>query len=891
MTPEGGGRSAWWARLDAHFAAAAALEGTARSRYLSNLAADDPEVAAEVERLLRWDASGGSEHLDDAIREAAAAVLDEQEVDRAGTRIGPYRVIREIGRGGMGTVYVAERDDGAYEARVAIKLIRGGVVSADQIRHFREERQILANLDHPNIARLLDGGTTDDGLPYVVMELVEGEAIDRYCDRRRLTLADRIHLFRSVCDAVAHAHRNLVVHRDLKPGNILVTDEGVPKLLDFGIARLMDDGQSVTGGARALTPGYASPEQLRGEPVTTAADVYALGAVLYGLLTGRAAHPVEEHEMPRPGHPLRRDPPERPSTAGGQAPARDEAGDVASAEAVAEARRTTPERLRRALAGDLDAVVLHALATDPERRYGSVEALSRDLANHLVGLPVAARGDAWGYRTRRFLARHRGPVAAAVTGASLLVGFGIYHTIRLSDERDRARIEATKAERLADFLGGLFTIDGRAPAVGAEVTARELLDRGAEAVSELDDAEVRADLQHTLGVAFTNLGLFDRGTPLLTAAEATLRGLHGERAPETSAARASLADNLWERGDFEAADSLLRAALPGFDERPEEYAATLSSRGRALLRMARFAEARAVYEEALALHEGLPGDQREHRAAVLNQLGQIDLATDDPENAERRLREVVAIQRELDDRGRGHLSASLQTLGSILIGRRALDEAEPLLLEALALDEERLGADHPQLAPTLAELSALYRYRGEPERALAPIRRAVALGRARGEDHTDLAYDLTSLAQVLIDLAALPEAEDTAREAVRMATRAGGGDNPFLARAILTLAVVLRDRGEFVEARAQIDRALAIADETLPPGHSFTANLHANRARIAHAAGDHDTAERDALTAWQRYRQSWGADDPRTRDLAAFLAELYTAMGRADDARLWAARK
>lgn len=893
MTSDDSTSSDRWARLDAHFAKAADLDGEAREAYLDALRDDEPELADELRAMLRWDTTGGSDQLDQAIRGAAEEVLDDRDASRAGARIGPYRVVEELGHGGMGTVYLAERDDGAYQARVAIKLIRGGVASRDQIRRFREERQILANLDHPNIARLLDGGTTDDGLPYVVMELVEGEPIDLYCDHHRLSITDRVHLFRSVCDAVSHAHRNLVVHRDLKPGNILVTDDGVAKLLDFGIAKLVeDDGQGATRTALAMTPAYASPEQVRGEPVTTATDVYALGAVLYRLLTGHPAHRFDSQAPADIHRAICEQGPDRPSTVVTRSPDEedDESTRLTPAE-LGEVRSTSPERLRTSLEGDLDTIVLMALRKEPDRRYGSVEGLSRDLANHLLGLPVMARGDAWSYRARRFLSRNRAPVTAGAVAALLLLGFGVYHTVRLSDERDRARVEAAKAERLAEFLGGLFTIDGRAPAVGAEVTARELLDRGTEAISELDDPEVRADLQRTLGTAFTNLGLFDRGTPLLTASEATIREMRGADDVETAVTRTALADNLWERGDYAAADSVLRAALPGFSDYPEQRAATLSSRGRALLRMNDFEGARAAYEEALALYDTMEGDQRPRRAAILNQLGQIDLATDDRANAELRLREAVAVQRELDAEGQGDLAATLQTLGSILVARRELAEAEELLLEALAVDEARLGPTHPQLAPTLAELSGLYRLQGAPEKALPYTRRAVELGRARGEDHSDLAYDLTNLAQVLIDTGDLAEAESAARESARMSAATDGPDSPFLARAILTLAIVLRDQGRVSEARTEVDAAVAIAEAALPAGHSFTANLLANRARIAHAGGDLATAETDALAAWESYATAYGEDDLRTRELAGFLADLYTAADRPGDAADWAARR
>ncbi len=884
---EAGGR---WARLDALFAEAADLPDDERGAFLEALRRDDAALAGELASLLKWDSAQGGAYLEDAVHGAVASILDRAGPDRRGTRLGPYRILEELGHGGMGTVYLAERADGAYEARVAIKLIRGGIASRDQVRRFKAERQILAGLDHPNIARMLDGGTTSDGLPYVVMEVVEGEPIDSYCDRLRLSVVDRIHLFRAVCDAVTYAHRNLVVHRDLKPGNILVTDDGVPKLLDFGIAKLLeadDEGRTVVRTALAMTPAYASPEQVRGETVTTATDVYALGAVLYELLTG---HPAHRFETSTPGEIERvicREGPDRPSTVVTRT-FTSSSGDGAPTPAeVGGARSTDPGRLRSTLSGDLDTILLMALRKEPERRYASVEAFSRDLANYLLGLPVVARGDAWSYRARKFASRNRGAVAGTTAAALLVTALVSFYTLRLADERDRARVEADKAERLADFLGGLFTIDERNPAAGAAVTAGELLDRGAASVAEIEDPEVRADLQYNLGLAYGNLGLFAQAGPMLDASEATIRELRGLDDPETSAVRTAVADILWERGEYAAADSVLTAALPGFADYPEQYAATISSRGRALLRLGRFEEARDAYERALAMYDEMDGDRRRNRGIVLGQLGQVALALDDRDQAEAYLRDAVAVHRELDAEGDGDLPTVLQSLASVLLSQRRLDEAEPLLLESLALDETRLGPDHPLLSPTLTELSSLHLLQDDPQGALPFARRAVAIGRARGEDHGDLAYDLASLAQVLLRAGDAQEAEATAREAVRMSAATDGPDSPFLARAILTLGVVLRDRGEFSEAEARLDEALAIAEAALPAGHSFTANLRMNRGQIRQRAGDEAGAEADLQAAHGDYAAAFGEDDPRTREAAGSLAELYEEAGRLEEAARW----
>ncbi|MBT8403535.1 MAG: tetratricopeptide repeat protein [Gemmatimonadetes bacterium] len=875
-----------WARLDALFDELADRPHGEQAVRLEEVRAEDPGLAKRLEALLRYD-RGQGEPLADAVHEAVGSMVKAEGPDRKGARIGPYRIVSELGHGGMGSVYLAERADGAYEAQVAIKLIRGGVASGEQVRRFLTERQILAGLDHPNIARLLDGGTTPDGLPYVVMEVIDGEPIDRYCDRERLSIEERIHLFRSVCDAVAYAHRNLVVHRDLKPANVLVTADGVPKLLDFGIAKLVEaDGPDATRTVVAMTPAYASPEQVRGETVTTATDVYALGAILYELLTGHRAHRFETSSPAEIERVVCREGPDRPSTVVTRTITGSDGGSL-SPDEVGGARRTDPARLRHTLSGDLDTIVLTALRKEPDRRYLSVAALSQDLANYLLGLPVSARDDTWSYRARKFAGRNRGPLFAAAAVATVLVSLVTFYTARLATERDRARTEATKAEALADYLGGIFTIEERNPAAGAAVTARELLDRGAETIGDVDDEQVRADLQYNLGLAYTNLGQFDRGAELLAAAEETTRRLWGPDGPETSAVRSALADALWERGEYQEADSVLQAALPGFDDHPEQYAATLASRGRAMLRLGRWEEAESVYVEALAMQDALPGDRRGSRAAILNQLGQIALDTDDRTRAVELLRESVAIERELEAEGAGSLAIGLQSLGSALVGARELDEAEPVLLEALALDESRLGPEHPGLSPVLSQLSALYRLKGEPGEALPYMERAIDIGRARGADHADLAYDLTNLAQVLLELDRLDEAEAAARESVRMSRATDGPDSPFLARAILTLGATFRSQERFGEATARFDAALDIAQAALPEGHSFTANIVMNRGQTFALAGDWPAAEADLLAAYEVYTAAYGPDDGRTRSIARGLARVYEDWGRQSDAERW----
>ena len=417
-----------WQRITELFEAALECEPQRRAALLEEACAGDPELRRHVDALLADDAAA-TDFLANPAFELTALDFEREPADSlVGQRIGSYQVQQKIGHGGMGVVYRAVRADEEYQKEVAIKLVKRGMDSDAILGRFRNERQILANLDHPNIAKLLDGGTSPEGLPYFVMDYVDGLPIDVYCDNHRLPIGDRLNLFRTVCSAVHYAHQNHVLHRDLKPTNILVTDDGVPKLLDFGIAKLFNPGldsqaPEVTATALPfLTPQYASPEQLRGEKLTPASDVYVLGVLLYKLLTGHRPYRLGGGTPAEMARVVCEQEPEKPSSAIGRV----EEAPPGSAEvrltpeSVSETREDQPEKLRRRLAGDLDNIVLKALRREPERRYGSVDEMSEDILRHLEGRPVLARKDTLGYRGAKFIKRNKAGVMAGLLAVALL---------------------------------------------------------------------------------------------------------------------------------------------------------------------------------------------------------------------------------------------------------------------------------------------------------------------------------------------------------------------------------------------------------------------------------------------------------------------------------------
>jgi serine/threonine protein kinase len=453
MTPER------WQRINEMFHSALVLDGRYRSAFLVTQCAGDDALRAKVAALLASHEQAEGFIQGSVFGDAAQLLVEDEAEAMIGQHIGLYKIDREIGRGGMGTVYLATRDDDQFEQQVAIKVVRRGMDTDLVLARFRNERQILAGFDHPNIARLFDGGSTETGLPYFIMEYVEGQPIDEYCDSHRLSTAARLGLFRTVCSAVQYAHQNLVVHRDIKPSNILVTAEGVPKLLDFGIAKLLhseaNQGAATTAIVqRLMTPEYASPEQVRGERVTTVSDVYSLGVLLYELLSGHSPYHFKTLVAQDIAHIISESDPERPSvvinriediTTGGRPRAK-----TLTPESVSKTREGRPEKLRRKLAGDLDNIVLLAMRKEPPLRYSSVGQFSEDIRRHLEGLPVVARKATLSYRGAKFIRRNTVAVAAAaVISLILLVGIATTgweaHVAR--GERARAQAAGAKAER------------------------------------------------------------------------------------------------------------------------------------------------------------------------------------------------------------------------------------------------------------------------------------------------------------------------------------------------------------------------------------------------------------------------------------------------------------
>ena len=823
-----------------------------RSR-LATHADIDAAMRAEVERLL-----GAGENVGNFLSQPAAELaaplvraIGSRTSGRAhGQRIGPYRIIKEIGRGGMGAVYLAERADDQFRHRAAIKLLPYEARSEMSLRRFLEERQILATMEHPAIARLLDGGMTEDGLPYFVMEYIDGVPIDSYCDGRRLPIDERLRLFCTVCDAVQYAHGKLVVHRDIKPSNILVTPNAEVRLLDFGIAKLLsgDASTTTTTGVRIMTPEYASPEQVRGESPTTASDVYSLGVLLYRLLTGRRPYHITGHSQVEFERAILQEEPRPPSAV------TRERDTIPSAADVAAARRTTPDRLHRALTGDLDVIVLRSLQKEVSRRYASVEQLSRDVRRYLEGRPVVARKDSTGYRFSKFVRRNRAVVAAvAVAVFALLVGTvtAVWQARRAiaqariaSAERDRAQREEAKARETAKFLFEIFQSANPVESGGALLTARDLLDRGAERVEHelTTPSDIRAGVRHEIGMAYYGLAHPREAVQQLERALADRVLLHGRHHPDVALTLTDLGEALWSDGKADSAEKALRPAVAMnrefFGNRDPRTATALNNLGLVLQTRARYAEARPLHEEALAVRLSLR-DSAGASISLVN-LGWLQQAAGGRlDSAEALLRSAVEIRRRIYRAGDPRTASAVSGLAEMLLQEGKYDEAEPLLREALATSQKLFGPRSGKASEELQALGDVMMHKGQYGTADSLYRGAIAIARENFGDQD-------------------------VRTALVMNNYAGS----------------LSERGRFREALGWYEAALRAYKAHYGPEHPFTGIVLGNVANAHHLLGDAHTAETLYREAIRIMRAKWGDDNTSTVNATVSHGLVLVSLGR-----------
>ena len=849
-----------WQRVKEIFDATVDLAPEEQEAALDRHCGTDAGLRQEIEALLRADAeadAGG--FIDTAIGELPRELWDDSAEAVVGRKFGVYEVIREIGRGGLGTVYLGARADDQFKKEVAIKVVRRGLDTEDILRRFRNERQILAQLEHPNIARLIDGGTNEVGLPYFVMEHVPGQPILTYCDSARLDTTARLQLFRKVCAAVSYAHQHLVIHRDLKPSNILVTPEGEPKLLDFGIAKLLsaDDAQSFTltmPRHRVMTPEYASPEQIKGEKITTTSDVYSLGVLLYELLTGQKPYRLTTSTPEEISRAVVDQAPERPSTA-------------ARAAALEPAEKTGSRSWATTLRGDVDNIVLMALRKEPTRRYASVAQFADDIGRYLEGRTVLAHKDTLAYRAGKFIRRNKVGVAAAAVVLLSLVG-GIIATAWqarraaeqarvAAQERDRARVEAAKSARINDFLQhvlGFSQVDWRSPNPEKKnvSTIAEALDEASRrAERELaDQPEILAAVQFTLGVSYAAQGKLDVAVQQLQASLEKRRRVLGSEHPETAQSMSALTEQIIYQGKFREAESLAREAVGVYrrlrergDVNPLWFTIALNGLGVSLSSTGDATAAEPILLEAVEVGTNLTGEERGLLAVIYNNLSIARGNLGDIDGAVHYLEKSVDEFRRLPAEPGANFGAGLSNLGSFMTIKGEYDRADAVLREALEVFRKTVGEKHLFTAMAIIYLADNYCEAGDYSRALEEVNRALALQREiLQEGHIDFGRTWTVLGKIL------------------------------------------SRTGELARGEEHLRNALAVRAKGLKPGHPAIAGTQGALAECLTAQTRFDEAEPLLVESLAALEKTLGARDPRTARARHRLSKLYEAWGKPDEA-------
>lgn len=842
-----------WQRLEELFLAAEALPAPARSAFLDRElpSPDDHPLRQELEEML----TASAELVDPGLVEAGVAQAIAREAgafeeNSRPRRLGPYRIGEEIGRGGMATVYLGTRDDQAFEKKVAVKVLQRGMDSPEIVERLRRERQILANLDHPYIARLLDGGWTEDGQPYVVMEHIAGEPIDLFCERRALDLRERLTLFRKVCEAVHHAHRNLVLHRDIKPSNILVDAQGVPHLLDFGIAKILledlgGDGASAglpeptSTGLQLLTPGWASPEQVRREPLTTASDVYSLGLLLYLLVCGRRAYRVDRLRPAEVEH------------------------------LVCEVVPPPP-----GLSDELDLVVMTALHKESGRRYASAEQLSEDVRRYLEDLPLMARKDTVLYRAGKFVRRHRLGVSVAFLVALSLLGAALFARHQAQVARDQQK----RAEEVALFLMDLFESSDPDQARGRALLAREVLDQGVQRMrySLRGDNPLRADLLSTMGRVYRKLALYDEAEKLLEEA-LELRGGQAAAGAEARSSLRDLAALAQSRGLFDEAAVLAKEVLE--IERRQgratlEQAESLLLLAEVEMGRGRFADAEPLYREAITIREQRLGPRSAEVAATRNSLGELLFRQGAVDAAAAEFSLALEIRRQVLGNDHPAVATSLNNLAAVLQARGELEKAGELFADVVAIRQRVFGPRHPYVALALSNLAFVDGQRRRYPQAMAGAEAALAIHRQIfGEKHAEVAAGLHNLGTFYLGAGQREPGIELLFKALDLRREVLGAEHPQTAQSLRVLAQALEssDPGRAEDFYRQ---ALELDRRSFAPGDPRIALGLGGLGRLAFQRCDYAAAE----TYFREEKDLRSARQPPDPLLAQ--AELWLARSR-----------
>jgi len=869
-----------WRQVGDIFSLAIELPDDERLAFVEKACGHDPLLLAEVRDLLSASAAAG-DFLESFDADLASQLIKEGGGGgREDERIGPFRIERELGRGGMGVVYLARRDDGQFEQRVALKLIKRGMDSEAVLRRFMLERQILARLQHPNIARLHDGGIAENGQSYFAMEYVEGAPLTRYCDANQLGINRRLELFCQVCRAVGYAHQNLVVHRDLKPSNMLVTDDGRLKLLDFGIAKLLqDDAEGLTAthtGDRPMTPQYASPEQMQGGNITTATDVYALGAVLFELLCGRRLYGRERDGGLRSERSI------QPSSALSRP--MDGAGEAATdLDEIAKRRDSTVPRLRRRLAGDLDRITSKALAEEPSHRYRSAEALLNDIERYLNGMPVEATGVSRTYRLKKFVRRNAVTVTASTAVIlALAVGMGA------ATWQARAKAaEAARAEQISSFLIDLFVASDPDESRRSDLTARELLEAGVARVDTglVGQPDLQAEILGTVGSVYMKMGLYTESEKVYRRALLVQEQLSGKNSLAYAKGITEVVTALRGQSRFSEASELLRDAVSIFrnlgSDRSAEFAlilydlASLESE-----ESGNYPEAERLLLEAIDILEAHYKGPHTDIARGYTLLGFARYSGGDYAGSAEAYEKGVEMWTLLVGERHRSTAKAMSTMATSLIKLDRTDEAEKLLRRALAIRRQVLGPEHPDVATNLNNLGFVLTTVKDYDAAVDVYRDACTIYRNRlGDDHLFYAICISNLGLALAGAGHFSEADSLLHQALEIEISRLGVSHPNVAQVEAKMANMYLWKQDFAKSAEFQRRSLQTRRTMLEPDHPEIAESEIGLARALERLGEDDEALKLYESGFEIQKGALGEAHRSTVETAEALEAIRTRLG------------
>ncbi|HKF26546.1 MAG TPA: serine/threonine-protein kinase [Candidatus Acidoferrum sp.] len=847
-----------WQKIQAVFHEAADLAKAEQEAFLAARCHGDPELRCEVERMLLADQIENSLLERDVAHVANEVFSEDSASPPAIEQFGRYKIRRTLGAGGMGIVYLTERED--LGSLVAIKILRDAWLSPARRERFRFEQRTLAQLNHPNIARLYDADTSPDGTPFFAMEYVEGVPLTKYCARHRSDITERLKLFREVCQAVVYAHQHAVIHRDLKPSNILVKEDGTVRLLDFGIAKQMEvlggSVEQTMTGLRLMTPAYASPEQIRGEQVGIQTDVYSLGVVLYELLSGQLPFDLSTRTPAQAEKILTEQEPERPSSTASRWVYKPESTEAGPAEAS------------KSEWSDLDVLCLTAMHKDPGRRYASAEALLRDVDHYLKGEPLEARPDGARYRLRKFVTRNRRAVTGAAAAVLLLAVMATFFTIRLAIARNAALAQAARTQRIQKFMTNLFQGGDEAAGPADSLRVVTLLDRGVQEAHSLNaEPAVQAELYETLGGIYVKLGKLDQANALLESALDVHKAHFGADSPEVAETLVAIGQLRSDQAKLEEAEKLTRQGLemarrhlaatnPAVVKAMVAYGRVLGQRGaydrsiqvlndavkidqapgrpaadlvNSLSALAEtnysaghYPVADSLYRRVLEMHRKMYGDRHPSVAEDLGNIAAIQQDLGFYSEAEKFDRQALEISRVYYGNEHPKTAIYLTMLGRALEFENKFDESDAALYQALAIQERVYGPVHGSVAETLNELASNKSMRNDMDGAIVIFRRVVEIYRSiYGDHHYFVAIALANVASQYMDKKDYVGAEPIFRDVIRRLTEVLPPDNVNTGIARIKLGRVLLRQNRYMEAEEETHGGFDILSKQMDPTVSW----------------------------------------------------------------------